>query len=39
LCLVDTPEVGGGIWTPGAALRGKLVERLAAKAGLVFAVE
>jgi short subunit dehydrogenase-like uncharacterized protein len=39
LCLVDTPEVAGGIWTPGAALRGKLVERLAAKAGLAFAVE
>jgi short subunit dehydrogenase-like uncharacterized protein len=39
LCLVDTPDVAGGIWTPGAALRGKLVERLQAKAGLAFAVE
>jgi short subunit dehydrogenase-like uncharacterized protein len=39
LCLVDTPDVAGGIWTPGAALQGKLVERLEAKAGLAFAVE
>ena len=39
LCLVDTPEVAGGIWTPGAALRGKLVERLETAAGLKFAVE
>ncbi|MFZ0267709.1 saccharopine dehydrogenase family protein [Caulobacter sp.] len=39
LCLIDTPEVAGGVWTPGAALRGKLVERLQAKAGLAFAVE
>ncbi|SFI73952.1 trans-acting enoyl reductase family protein [Caulobacter sp. UNC279MFTsu5.1] len=39
LCLVDTPEVAGGIWTPGAALRGKLVERLRERAGLAFAVE
>jgi short subunit dehydrogenase-like uncharacterized protein len=39
LCLVDTPGLAGGIWTPGAALRGKLVERLQDKAGLIFAVE
>ena len=39
LCLVASPEVDGGIWTPGAALRGKLVERLEEKAGLKFAVE
>lgn len=39
LCLVDTPEVAGGIWTPGAALQGKLVDRLQALAGLAFAVE
>uniref|UniRef100_B0SZ70 Saccharopine dehydrogenase n=1 Tax=Caulobacter sp. (strain K31) TaxID=366602 RepID=B0SZ70_CAUSK len=39
LCLVETPDVAGGIWTPGAALRGKLVERLEAEAGLKFAVE
>jgi short subunit dehydrogenase-like uncharacterized protein len=39
LCLVDTPEIPGGIWTPGAALQGKLVERLEKAAGLAFAVE
>ncbi len=39
LCLIGSPEVPGGIWTPGAALRGKLVERLEEKAGLKFAVE
>ena len=39
LCLIDTPDVAGGIWTPGAALRGKLVERLGNRAGLTFAVE
>jgi short subunit dehydrogenase-like uncharacterized protein len=39
LCLIGTPDVAGGIWTPGAALRGKLVERLQAKAGLTFTVE
>ena len=39
LCLIGSPEVAGGIWTPGAALRGKLVERLEEKAGLKFAAE
>lgn len=39
LCLVASPEVAGGVWTPGAALRGKLVERLQSKAGLAFSVE
>jgi short subunit dehydrogenase-like uncharacterized protein len=39
LCLIDTPDVAGGIWTPGAALRGKLVERLETSAALKFAVE
>lgn len=39
LCLVGSPEAPGGIWTPGAALRGKLVERLRDKAGLRFTVE
>jgi len=39
LCLIASPEVAGGVWTPGAALRGKLVERLQAKAGLAFSVE
>ncbi len=39
LCLIESPDVAGGIWTPGAALQGKLVERLQARAGLAFTVE
>lgn len=40
ICLVkDAPEVAGGIWTPGAALGSRLVERLTRNAGLSFAVE
>ncbi|CAN5338851.1 saccharopine dehydrogenase NADP-binding domain-containing protein [soil metagenome] len=39
LCLIGAPDVPGGVWTPGAALRGKLVERLEQAAGLKFAVE
>jgi short subunit dehydrogenase-like uncharacterized protein len=39
LCLVASPDVAGGIWTPGAALKGKLVERLEKNAGLKFAAE
>jgi short subunit dehydrogenase-like uncharacterized protein len=41
LLLLETPRdvVGGGIWTPAAALGLPLVERLEAKAGLSFALE
>jgi short subunit dehydrogenase-like uncharacterized protein len=39
ICLVRAPDVAGGVWTPGAALQGRLVERLQANAGLTFAVE
>jgi short subunit dehydrogenase-like uncharacterized protein len=40
LCLVqDCPETPGGVWTPGAAMQGKLVERLRKNAGLTFTVE
>jgi short subunit dehydrogenase-like uncharacterized protein len=40
LCLLrDTPEVPGGIWTPGAAMQHKLIKRLVDHAGLSFAVE
>lgn len=39
ICLVRSPEVAGGIWTPGAALQGRLVDRLQGHAGLTFAVE
>ncbi len=37
--LVRAPDVPGGIWTPGAALKGRLVDRLQQHAGLAFAVE
>ena len=39
ICLVRAPDVPGGVWTPGAALQGRLVERLQAHAGLTFEVE
>jgi short subunit dehydrogenase-like uncharacterized protein len=40
ICLLrDTPEVPGGIWTPGAAMGNRLVRRLVDHAGLTFEVE
>jgi len=40
ICLLrDTPEVKGGIWTPGAAMGNKLIKRLVDHAGLTFEVE
>ena len=39
IALVRAPDVAGGIWTPGAALQGRLVERLQNHAGLKFEVE
>ena len=40
ICLVtEATEVPGGIWTPGAAMQGRLVERLQREAGLTFTVE
>ena len=40
LCLIgDCADTPGGVWTPGAAMRAKLVDRLQANAGLTFAVE
>ena len=40
ICLLrDTPEVPAGIWTPGAAMRNKLIKRLVDHAGLTFEVE
>jgi short subunit dehydrogenase-like uncharacterized protein len=39
ICLVNAPDVAGGVLTPGAALQGRLVERLQAHAGLTFTVE
>ena len=38
ICLVRAADVAGGIWTPGAALQGRLVERLQQHAGLSFEV-
>jgi short subunit dehydrogenase-like uncharacterized protein len=40
ICLLrDTPEVPGGIWTPGAAMGNPLIKRLIDHAGLSFEVE
>jgi short subunit dehydrogenase-like uncharacterized protein len=40
ICLLrDTPDVKGGIWTPGAAMGDRLIKRLTDHAGLTFAVE
>ena len=35
----EAPEVPGGIWTPGAAMRSRLIKRLVDHAGLTFEVE
>lgn len=39
IALVRAPDVAGGVWTPAAALQGRLVERLQGHAGLSFEVE
>jgi short subunit dehydrogenase-like uncharacterized protein len=40
ICLLrDTPDVPAGFWTPGAAMRHRLIKRLVDHAGLTFAVE
>jgi short subunit dehydrogenase-like uncharacterized protein len=40
ICLIQQgADIAGGIWTPGAALGQRLVNQLAAHAGLTFAVE
>jgi short subunit dehydrogenase-like uncharacterized protein len=40
ICLVkECADVPGGVWTPGAAMQGKLVKRLENNAGLTFTVE
>jgi short subunit dehydrogenase-like uncharacterized protein len=40
ICLLrDTPEIPGGIWTPGAAMGNALIKRLVDHAGLTFEVE
>jgi short subunit dehydrogenase-like uncharacterized protein len=39
ICLLNAPDAPGGVWTPGAALQGRLVDRLREHAGLSFEVE
>ncbi len=40
VCLLrDTPDLAGGIWTPGAAMGDRLIKRLVDNAGLTFEVE
>ena len=40
VCLArDELSVGGGFWTPAAAMGEPLLERLQAKAGLAFSIE
>jgi short subunit dehydrogenase-like uncharacterized protein len=40
ICLVkDAPDVPGGVWTPGAAMQTKLIDRLQENAGLTFQAE
>ena len=40
ICLVrDAKTAPGGVWTPGAVMGSKLIDRLQANAGLTFAVE
>ncbi|WP_421789745.1 saccharopine dehydrogenase family protein [Hyphobacterium sp.] len=36
---IDRQTTGGGVWTPGAAMGDRLIERLQAKAGLTFKIE
>jgi short subunit dehydrogenase-like uncharacterized protein len=35
----DTPDVAGGIWTPGVAMKDALIKRLEAHAGMTFRIE
>ena len=35
----DTPDVAGGFWTPGAAMKDSLLKRLVDHAGMTFTVE
>jgi short subunit dehydrogenase-like uncharacterized protein len=40
VCLLrDTPDIAGGIWTPGAAMGHHLIKRLVDNAGIAFEVE
>lgn len=35
----DTPDIAGGFWTPGAAMKDALIKRLTDHAGLTFTIE
>jgi short subunit dehydrogenase-like uncharacterized protein len=39
ICLRETPEIKGGMWTPGAAMGNRLIKRLVDRAGITFTVE
>jgi short subunit dehydrogenase-like uncharacterized protein len=39
ICLRETPEINGGMWTPGAAMGNRLIKRLVDHAGITFTVE
>jgi short subunit dehydrogenase-like uncharacterized protein len=39
ICLHEMPQVAAGIWTPGAAMRDRLIKRLVDRAGITFEVE
>jgi short subunit dehydrogenase-like uncharacterized protein len=40
ICLLrDTPDIPAGFWTPGAAMKDRLIKRLVDHAGLTFEVE
>ena len=40
ICLInEAADAPGGVWTPGAAMGMKLIERLRANAGMTFEVE
>jgi len=40
ICLInEATDAPGGVWTPGAAMGMKLIERLRANAGMTFEVE
>jgi short subunit dehydrogenase-like uncharacterized protein len=40
ICLVkECPDTPGGVWTPGAAMGTRLIDRLEKHAGLTFSIE
>jgi short subunit dehydrogenase-like uncharacterized protein len=39
ICLREQPGVNGGMWTPGAAMGNRLIQRLVDHAGITFSIE